>query len=155
MRSWAEAITVSVFGNRPSLMIAGWALPTKDFGVFVIVLLLTVIIGSILFALFRTNAGLAMRAVGDNPQMIRALGVSVGGMTTAGLALANGLIALSGALLAQYQGFADVQMGMGMLVWGLASVILGESLVRSKQIGLLISGAIMGERFTADRPADR
>jgi putative ABC transport system permease protein len=76
--------------------------------------------------------------------MIRALGVDVGNMTILGLALANGLIALSGALLAQYQGFADVQMGIGMIVWGLASVIIGEALVGSRQLGLIITGAVMG-----------
>ena len=70
----------------------------------------------------------AMRATGDNPQMIRALGVDVGSMITMGLAVSNGLVAVSGALLAQYQGFADVQMGIGMVVWGLASVIIGEAL---------------------------
>ena len=61
-----------------------------------------------------------------------------------GLALSNGLVALSGALLAQYQGFSDVQMGIGMLVWGLASVIIGEALVGLKQLNLLITGALMG-----------
>ena len=61
-----------------------------------------------------------------------------------GLALSNGLVALAGALLAQYQGFADVQMGIGMVVWGLASVIIGEALVGSHRIGLLITGAVMG-----------
>jgi putative ABC transport system permease protein len=60
------------------------------------------------------------------------------------LALSNGLIALSGALLAQYQGFADVQMGIGMVVWGLASVIIGEALVGTTSLGLLITGAVMG-----------
>jgi putative ABC transport system permease protein len=65
-------------------------------------------------------------------------------MTIAGLALANGLVALSGALLAQYQGFADVQMGIGMVVWGLASVIIGEALVGTQQLGLVITGAVMG-----------
>src|SRR5262249_53432905 len=59
-------------------------------------------------------------------------------------ALGNGLNALAGALLAQYQGFADVQMGIGMLVWGLASVIIGESLVGTRQIGWLLVGAVMG-----------
>jgi len=54
------------------------------------------------------------------------------------------LIGLSGALLAQYQGFADVQMGIGMVVWGLASVIIGESLVGTHKVGLLITGAVMG-----------
>jgi putative tryptophan/tyrosine transport system permease protein len=67
-----------------------------------------------------------------------------GTMQIIGLALANGLVALSGALLAQYQGFADVQMGIGMVVWGLASVIIGEALVGTTQLGLVITGAVMG-----------
>jgi putative ABC transport system permease protein len=65
-------------------------------------------------------------------------------MTTLALFVGNGVIGLSGALLAQYQGFADVQMGIGMLVWGVASVILGETLVGTKKIGFLIAGAVMG-----------
>jgi putative ABC transport system permease protein len=85
-----------------------------------------------------------MRATGDNPQMIQALGVNVGNMIIIGLALSNGLIALSGALLAQYQGFSDVQMGIGMIVWGLASVIIGEALVGEGGVGLTIMGAVMG-----------
>ena len=85
-----------------------------------------------------------MRATGDNPQMITALGVNVGNMIVIGLAVSNGLIALSGALLAQYQGFADVQMGIGMIVLGIASVIIGEALVRDSGLGLTIVGAVMG-----------
>ena len=85
-----------------------------------------------------------MRATGDNDAMIRALGVEVGWMKTFGLALSNALVALSGALLVQYQGFADVQMGIGMVVWGFASVIIGESLIGSKFIGYLLAGAVMG-----------
>src|SRR5437867_7614647 len=85
-----------------------------------------------------------MRAAGDNAQMVQALGANVGTMIIMGLALANGLIALSGALLAQYQGFADVQMGIGMVVWGLASVIIGEALVGTASLGLLITGAVIG-----------
>ena len=85
-----------------------------------------------------------MRATGDNPQMVRAMGISDGNMIIFGLAVSNGLIALAGALLAQYQGFSDVQMGIGMLVWGLASVIIGEALVGLKQLNLLITGALMG-----------
>lgn len=85
-----------------------------------------------------------MRASGDNPQMIEALGVSAKTLAIVGLAVSNGLIALSGALLAQYQGFADVQMGIGIIVLGLASVIIGEALVGSRSVGLMICGAIMG-----------
>ena len=86
-----------------------------------------------------------MRATGDNDQMIRALGVNVDTMIIAGLALSNGLVALAGSLFAQYQGFADVQMGIGMVVWGLASVIIGEALVGGQHhLGLVITGAVMG-----------
>ena len=76
--------------------------------------------------------------------MIRALGVNVGHMIIMGLALANGLIALAGALLAQYQGFADAQMGIGMVVWGLASVIIGEALIGTSSVGLTIIATVMG-----------
>jgi putative ABC transport system permease protein len=85
-----------------------------------------------------------MRASGDNAQMIRALGVSVENMIILGLAISNGLIAFAGALLAQYQGFADVQMGIGMVVWGLASVIIGRALVGSDSLGGALTGTIMG-----------
>jgi len=85
-----------------------------------------------------------MRASGDNPQMVRAQGVNVESYLIWGLALSNGLVALSGALLAQYQGFADAQMGIGMIVWGLASVIIGESLTGSNNLGLAIYGAVAG-----------
>jgi putative tryptophan/tyrosine transport system permease protein len=69
-----------------------------------------------------------MRAAGDNPAMIIAQGVDRRGMVELALALANGLVAFSGALIAQYQGFADVTMGVGTLVAGMAAVILGETL---------------------------
>jgi len=88
--------------------------------------------------------GTAMRATGDSPDMIRALGVSVDNATIFGLAMSNGLIALCGALIAQYQGFADVQMGIGMVVLGIASVIIGEALVGTRAVGLLITGTVMG-----------
>ena len=91
-----------------------------------------------------TSVGTAMRATGDNPRMIRALGADVGRMITFGLMMSNALVALSGAILAQYQGFADIQMGIGMIVTGLASVILGQALVGSSRLGLAITGAVMG-----------
>jgi putative ABC transport system permease protein len=92
----------------------------------------------------RTGVGTAMRATGDNPRMIRALGVDVGRMITAGLMMSNALVALSGAILAQYQGFADIQMGIGMIVWGLASVVLGQALVGAGGLGFSITGAVLG-----------
>lgn len=121
-----------------------WVIPTQDIYVISLVLIVIGLVSCAMYAFFKTNLGLAMRATGDNEQMIRALGVEVGWMLTFGLALSNGLVALSGALLVQYQGYADVQMGLGMVVWGLASVIIGESLVGSRQIGMLLIGTVMG-----------
>jgi len=131
-------------GATGALNAFGWEVSLRDAGVLVSVLCIIAVVGTGLYAFFRTNLGTAMRATGDNQQMIRALGVNVGNMIVLGLALSNGLIALSGALLAQYQGFADVQMGIGMVVWGLASVIIGEALVGSRQLGAVIVGAVMG-----------
>jgi len=121
-----------------------WEASVQDIYVMGLAVVLIGLVAGAMFAFFKTNLGLAMRATGDNEQMIRALGVDVGWMLTFGLALSNGLVALSGALLVQYQGYADVQMGLGMVVWGLASVIIGESLVGSRQIGMLLVGAVMG-----------
>jgi putative ABC transport system permease protein len=106
--------------------------------------LLVAIFAWVLHAFLRTGLGTAMRATGDNPRMIRALGADVGRMITLGLMMSNALVALSGAILAQYQGFADIQMGIGMIVWGLASVILGQALVGAGGLGLSITGAVLG-----------
>jgi putative ABC transport system permease protein len=127
-----------------SLRLLGWDVSVRDVSILVGVFGAIMIVGFALDRFFRTHLGTAMRATGDNPQMIRALGVDVSAMLILGLAVANGLVATSGALLAQYQGFADVQMGIGMLVWGLASVIIGEALVGVRSLGLAIVGTIMG-----------
>jgi len=124
--------------------IVGWSVPSQDLWVLLFMFLVILIIGVALYLFFKTNIGTAMRATGNNQQMIRALGVNTKIMIILGLAISNGLIALSGAFLAQFQGFADVQMGIGMVVWGLASVIIGEALINDKSLGLLISGAVMG-----------
>lgn len=78
----------------------------------------------------QTEVGQALRATGDNEQMVRSFGVSTDAMKILGLTLANGLVAFSGALVAQSQGYADAGMGIGMIISGLASVIIGEVIVR-------------------------
>jgi putative ABC transport system permease protein len=140
----AESMVSSFLGGKSEFLLAGWTVGVRDAAMLGGILLVVIAVGLALYLFFRTNLGTAMRATGDNAQMICALGVSVDFIIILGLALSNGLIALSGALLAQYQGFADVQMGIGMVVWGLASVIIGEALVGTKKIGLLITGAVMG-----------
>ncbi len=130
--------------RTPNVMVLGWEISVRDLTLLLLVPLFITAVCILLFFFFRTNLGTAMRATGDNAQMIRALGADERHMVILGLALSNGLIALSGAVLAQYQGFADVQMGIGMVVWGLASVIIGEALVGTRQLGFAITGAVMG-----------
>jgi len=91
-----------------------------------------------------TEIGLAMRATGDNEQMIRTLGVNTSNMTVLGLGISNAFVALSGALVAQDQGFADIGMGIGMIVAGLAAIIIGETLLRSKSVWMNTFAAIVG-----------
>ena len=144
LATYAEQMGVWIWGAATSIDILGWSIGTRDLSILLSVLALVVLVGLLLNWFFHTEIGSAMRASGDNPQMISALGVSVDRLTIVGLALSNGLIALSGALLAQVQGFADVQMGIGIIALGLASVIIGEALVGSTSLGLMFCGAVMG-----------
>ncbi len=107
---------------------------------FVIVVILKIALDWYL----RTEQGLTMRATGDNPQMIRALGVNTDWMKILGLAISNGLVGLSGALMAQYQGFADINSGAGLIIAGLAAVIIGETLLRPKSIAWATTAVLLG-----------
>jgi putative ABC transport system permease protein len=91
-----------------------------------------------------TDLGITVRATGDNPAMVSASGVDVDRMKLFGIALSNGLVALSGALVAQYQGFVDIGMGIGVIVFGLASVTIGESVLRSRTLWVVVLGVVMG-----------
>jgi putative ABC transport system permease protein len=140
----AEHAATRVLGAASDVRVFGWEVTVRDLATLGFALAAAAAVGAALYAFFKTDLGAAMQAAGDNAQMIRALGVNVENMIVLGLGISNGLVALSGALLAQYQGFADVQMGIGMIVWGLASVIIGEALIGVRQLGLVIAGAIMG-----------
>ncbi|MGE5838582.1 MAG: ABC transporter permease [Deltaproteobacteria bacterium] len=91
-----------------------------------------------------TEMGLAMRATGDNEQMIRSLGVNTDNITILGLGISNAFVAFSGSLVAQHQGFADIGMGIGMIVAGLAAIIIGETLLRVKTVSMNTLAAIVG-----------
>jgi putative ABC transport system permease protein len=93
---------------------------------------------------FRTQLGFAMRATGDNEQMIRTLGVNTDHMTVLGLGISNAFVALSGSLVAQDQGFSDIGMGIGMIVAGLASIIIGETLIGKSSVQRMTLAAIVG-----------
>ena len=143
LATMAESVATRALGSS-TLYLLGWEVSIRDAGVLALAVAAAAGVGGALYLFFRTNIGTAMQAAGDNAQMIRALGVNVDNMIVLGLALSNGLIGLAGGLLTQYQGFADVQMGIGMVVWGLASVIIGEALVGVRDLGFVITGAIMG-----------
>jgi len=103
----------------------------KEFAVhnpIVMTIIVTAVLIGILYWFFGTELGCAIRATGSNPAMSRAQGINTNFNIVLGLAVSNGLVALSGALLSQYQGFADVGMGRGAIVIGLAAVIIGEAL---------------------------
>jgi putative ABC transport system permease protein len=97
--------------------------------------------------MLRTDKGIAMRATGSNEKMAAANGINIDKMKILGLALANGLSALSGYLLVQYQGFADINMGMGIVISGLAAVMIGEactSLFANKNILMVLVSIVFG-----------
>ncbi len=144
LANYAGNLGPRLAGGRSAAHLFGWEVATYDLALLFVSFVGIAATLALLYAFFRTNLGTAMRATGDCSQMIRALGVNVGNMMIGGLALANGLVALAGSLFAQYQGFADVQMGIGMVVWGLASVIIGEAMVGTGSLGLTLIGAVMG-----------
>ncbi len=106
--------------------------------------ILALVIKLVLDWFLHTEVGLAMQATGDNEQMIKALGVNTTVVRIAGLGLANALVALSGALVAQTQGFADIGMGIGTIVAGLAGVIIGEVLFGSRSVTWVLFSVIGG-----------
>ena len=115
----------------------------KEWILFVLIGIV-LLVGFLLYCFFKTNLGLMLRATGDNEAMIRSSSVNVEHMKMLGLALSNGLVALAGSLLVQYQHFADVTMGTGMLVLGVAGIIVGEAIFRKNSVGSGLCAAVFG-----------
>ncbi|HZG71521.1 MAG TPA: hypothetical protein VEY51_08275, partial [Chondromyces sp.] len=116
----------------------------KTWGIVIAMFLLTFIIKILVDLFLKTEVGLSLRAVGDNDGMIRSFSANTDWMKVLGLGLSNALVAFSGALIAQYNGFSDVGMGIGMIVIGLASVIIGGALVGSSTIRRATFAVIIG-----------
>ncbi len=135
---------------------ANIALPVRNYKLLLaqiyasksIVVLLAVIavLIAVLYWFFGTELGTSLRATGNNQNMSRAQGINTDITTILGLVLSNGIVALSGALLSQYQGFADINMGRGAIVIGLAAVIIGEAVVSkiSSNFAVKLFGVILG-----------
>ncbi len=146
-RSWFESLGIDEglgaflnLGGLSGFTPSTWAI-LLPMAVFVLAIKL------LLDAFLKTEVGLAIRGTGDNEQMVRSFSVHTDWTKMIGLGLANGLVALSGAFVAQYNGFADVGMGIGMIVIGLASVIIGEAIFGAKSVVratiAVIGGAIV------------
>lgn len=99
---------------------------------------------TLLWAFMKSETGLAMRATGANSSMARAQGIATGSMIVLGISIANGLVGLAGALFAQSQGSADVTMGVGVIVIGLASLIGGEAIITPKTVLKALVGCVVG-----------
>ena len=106
--------------------------------------LLTALAAVLLILFLRTRLGLSIRATGDNPDMVRASSINTAFTITVGLCIANSLTALSGAVLAQYQKTAVINLGTGMVIIGLASLIIGDTLTPKGKLGIKVLGAVLG-----------
>lgn len=116
----------------------------KTFGKIIPVALIALLTGLLLALFLKTRIGLSIRATGNNPDMVRASSINTGFTVTVGLCISNSLTALSGAVLAQYQKTADINLGTGMVIIGLASLIIGETLMPKGKTWVKILGAIAG-----------
>ncbi|MDC7218794.1 MAG: ABC transporter permease [Spirochaetales bacterium] len=150
------SINIRVLGGRANLPLMrvetmlsrfqdglGAALP-QPVSLLLFCFIAVMVVKLILDYFFHTDLGLTMGALGFNEQMVIAQGIDPRTLKYIALGLANGLVAVSGALAAQYQGFADVNLGQGIIVSGLAMVMLGEFILRSNKIGWLTTRVILG-----------
>jgi len=137
--------TPGVFADVASAMTA-LGLPMQEDAATTIAatIVLLIVVAAALVLFLHTDLGLAVRATGENETMIRSLGVDTDRTKLIGLAISNGAIALSGALVAQNHGFADIGMGIGILVTGAASVLIGEALFGDRSIERWVLAAVVG-----------
>ncbi|HEY7608581.1 MAG TPA: ABC transporter permease [Alphaproteobacteria bacterium] len=135
----------SVFGEVVAAVnILGFDLHENALSTIPIAFVLLSLSGAALVWFFHTDLGLAVRATGQNEAMILSLGVDIDKTKIVGLALSNGFIAFSGALVAQNHGFADIGMGIGILVAGAAAVLIGETIFGDRTVGWWVFAAIVG-----------
>jgi len=116
---------------------------STTFSIIFMAVLVAIVLG-VLYWFLRTDIGLALRATGDNEQMVRGLGGNTNLTIILGVSMSNGLVALAGAMIAQNQGFTDVGMGIGIIVLGLASVIIGEGIFRPRGIAAILLAVVGG-----------
>lgn len=142
------SINLRVMGGRANISLLGtdslFSNAKGTFGKMLIAFLFIVLVCIFLVLFFRTQTGLCIRATGDNEAMVRSSSISTDRMKFIGLGLANALVGLSGGLIAQYQSFTDLSMGIGMVVVGLASLIIGEVIFGRPSIWRNVVAVVLG-----------
>jgi len=150
------SVNIRVLGNRANLpLLKQETILTKmtflmerfvpdEIAVLIFFIIVVGVIIGLFILFFHTDLGLTLGALGNNEQMVITQGVNPEILKIIGVGIANGLVAISGAFTAQYQGFADVSLGQGIIISGLASVMIGEFLLRSNLIGVLAIRAVLG-----------
>lgn len=118
-------------------------IPSKWAGLVVGVILITILI-TLVYCFFGTEIGCALRATGNNPDMVKAMGANTKAYIVLGLVVGNGLVAIAGAILAQYQGYADINMGVGTIVIGLAGIMIGEVIFSKRSYAHRLTGVVLG-----------
>jgi len=125
----------------PNYLPATWSV---DLQTIIVGAVVTGVVIAVLIWLFKTRLGLSLMATGDNPAMSAANGIYTDRMVILGYMVSNGCIALSGALIAQSNGYADIGMGIGTIVIGLASVLVGEIFLHGRQMWVRLTGMVLG-----------
>ncbi|MGM0835158.1 MAG: ABC transporter permease [Bacillota bacterium] len=147
LRVWWEGTGIDPLINNAFASVGLGEFVPRTWGVIFVMIIVTLAIKFITDWFLKTEIGLAIRATGDNKRMIRSFSANTNGLVILGLGVSNAMVAFSGALIAQHGGFADVGMGIGMIIIGLASVIIGEALFGTKTIArttlAVIGGAII------------
>jgi putative ABC transport system permease protein len=138
------SINLHVMGGLPNIALINSQTIFDDVSGIVILSLITICICLLIGYLFMTYFGLALRSIGQNKRLAQNSGVNIQAMTIIGLALSNSLIALGGALFSQSQGFVDIGSGVGTVIVGLASVMIGERVLQYKSIFMQIVSCIIG-----------
>jgi putative tryptophan/tyrosine transport system permease protein len=141
--SWSTLNIDTVLNNMLTAIGINGSLP-KTWGILVVMLIVTLLFKWFTDWFLQTEIGLAIRATGDNKRMIRSFSANTNVLIILGLGLSNAMVAFSGALIAQYGSFADVGMGIGMIIIGLASVIIGEALFGTKTLARATLAVIGG-----------
>ncbi|MFD2163489.1 ABC transporter permease [Paradesertivirga mongoliensis] len=129
--------------NISTLFSPAFFLQDLNQNTFIVLLVFVVVMLLVIGYLLKTDFGIAMRATGNSETMIKALGVNTNRMKIIGLAMANSLTALSGYLITQFQGFADINMGIGIVIVGLGSVIIGETLIHWLKVKSILTNLVL------------